>query len=307
MLINDEHIIKKFFGSRQIKASLLKELKTNILNKVTLDEYNYIIERYNDSKSFGETLFRIKHNIEKRPICINCGKEVKFIGKNDRPFETFCCVKCAQNNKEVRNKRLASSIKKYGYGCNIESVKQTCLNKYGVDNVFKTDWCIEKIKETTRIHYGVDNYGKTKKHALATHTPEVNQKRNDTKRKNGTFNSSKSENKTFKLLKHKFKHVLNNHKTDFYPFMCDFYVPKLDLYIECNYHWTHGKHLYDENSEEDVMIVNKWKSKNMKYYDNAIYTWTIRDVNKQNIADKNKLNYKVFYNFDDFVEWYNQQ
>ena len=33
------------------------------------------------------------------------------------------------------------------------------------------------------------------------------------------------------------------------------------------------------------------KSKNTQYHNNAINTWTIRDVKKRNIAKQNNLNY----------------
>ena len=42
-------------------------------------------------------------------------------------------------------------------------------------------------------------------------------------------------------------------------------------------------------------IFSCWKAKNTKFYNNAIQTCTDRDINKRNIAKKNKLNYLVFY------------
>ena len=68
----------------------------------------------------------------------------------------------------------------------------------------------------------------------------------------------------------------------------------MDLYIECNYNWTHGNKPY-EGTEEDIEIVNKWKAKNTRFYDNAINTWTIRDVKKRNIAKQNNLNWIEFF------------
>ena len=42
------------------------------------------------------------------------------------------------------------------------------------------------------------------------------------------------------------------------------------------------------------------KSKHTKYYDNAIQTWTVRDVKKRECSQNNKLNYIVFWNLDEF-------
>ena len=53
----------------------------------------------------------------------------------------------------------------------------------------------------------------------------------------------------------------------------------------------------------DIQIVNTWKSKNTKYYNNAIITWTIRDVKKRNIAKENKLNYYEFFSMLNLNIW----
>lgn len=53
------------------------------------------------------------------------------------------------------------------------------------------------------------------------------------------------------------------------------------------------------------ILLNKWKSKSTtsKYYQNAIYHWTILDPQKQQTAILNKLNYLTIYsiNFDNIV------
>ena len=91
-----------------------------------------------------------------------------------------------------------------------------------------------------------------------------------------------------------------------YHYACDFYIPSIDTYIELNNHWTHGKHPYDNNSKEDKRLVEYWKSKNTKFYDNAIKTWTIRDVAKINEANKNKINLLVFYNKNDLINYFSK-
>ena len=88
-----------------------------------------------------------------------------------------------------------------------------------------------------------------------------------------------------------------------YPYLCDFYIPKKNLYIEVNIFWTHGHH-WVSNKKEDKQIIETWKSKNNKFYDNAIYTWTDLDVRNRKIARKNKLNYVVLWSIDDIHEWF---
>ena len=66
-------------------------------------------------------------------------------------------------------------------------------------------------------------------------------------------------------------HVINI-VSDLYPFHCDFYIPSLNLYIEYNGSWTHGKHPFDSLSKEDQNRLKEMKAKavNSKYYNNAI-------------------------------------
>ena len=132
----------------------------------------------------------------------------------------------------------------------------------------------------------------------------IKEKSNETKRRNNSFKKSDKEVQCKKLLENKFNDVKTQYSSDKYPFNCDFYIVSLDLYIECNFHWTHGKHKFDENNIEDIQTLELWKSKGTKYFDNAINTWTKRDINKFNYAETNNLNYLAFYSFEDFMKWY---
>ena len=120
-----------------------------------------------------------------------------------------------------------------------------------------------------------------------------------TKKLNHTENFSQPEEDLYKKLleENENKHIYRNYKCDRYPYYCDFYIEEDDLFIELNAHWTHGGHPFDENNEEDLKTLNKWKLKAEKsnFYKTAIEVWTIRDVEKQKCAKENNLNYKVIY------------
>lgn len=45
--------------------------------------------------------------------------------------------------------------------------------------------------------------------------------------------------------------IIRQYSDNRYPFCCDFYLKSLDLFIELNFHWTHGGHPFDENSQAD--------------------------------------------------------
>lgn len=164
--------------------------------------------------------------------------------------------------------------------------------------------CVECSKDNRKFtnikKYGVEHLLQNQK---------LKEKRYNTVRKNKTFNTSKSEDEMHEKLIIKFGEddILRQYKSREYPFLCDFYIKSLNLYIELNASWTHGGHWFDENSKEDIKQFNLWKNKNSNYYDNAIRVWTKRDVLKRNIAKENKLNYLVFWDNDlkDFDEWLN--
>ena len=209
-------------------------------------------------------------------------------------------VEYPSQSPEVKKKSKDTCIKRYGvpYVFQADDVKKksisTCIEKYGVEYPSQSSEIQEKVKDTCIEKYGVE---------YPMQLPEVRAKAYNTKRENGTFNTSKTEDDTYKILKDMFGEVLRQYSSDTYPYNCDFYIPAYDLYIECNYHWTHQDHIYDGMDKADKELVESMHNKCSKYYDNAIYTWTIRDKEKYDVAIKNKLNYIVFYSFNQFQHW----
>lgn len=111
--------------------------------------------------------------------------------------------------------------------------------------------------------------------------------------------SSKVEIDFYKYLINTFgfENVDPQHYDDQYPYSCDFFIPGLNLYIEIQGSWTHGKHPFNPDDKKDNEKLNYWKSKDSEYYNNAIYTWTDLDVRKRVCARDNHLNYlEIFSN-----------
>lgn len=126
-----------------------------------------------------------------------------------------------------------------------------------------------------------------------------------TKKKNHTLNSSKIEQCIKELLQFIFPDIQCQYRSEQYPFNCDFYIPALDLYIEYNGLWTHGGRSFDETDESCIEQLNIWKekAKTSKFYQNAIDTWTIRDVKKRQCAIDNNLNWLCFYTMRELEEF----
>ena len=415
--INDNDI-KEYFFTKLNKLYTKKFLdfeKTHFPKEI----YEYLINRYNDSQSLKETIYRINFGYDVRPVCENCGKPIKFLGKPSRMWKTYCSNQCryslnrlnkykqtclekygveyAQQSNKVKDKAKQTCLEKYGvehytnrekskqtclekygvesnlnipevkekikqtclekYGVEFftqadvvkEKIKQTCLEKYGVEYILQSkefrekskQTCIEKygvefsaqadvvkekIKQTCLEKYGVPNGGGSKESLekikqtclkrygveYSSQVPEVKikiknalsskivqDKINNTKRKNNTFNTSKPEENLYKEIKSIYPSVIRQYKESRYPFNCDFYIPELDMFIELQGTWLHGLHPYNCNSIEDIDKLNKWKSKNKKFYNIAIKVWTISDPKKREIAKKNNLNYVELFNKED--------
>ena len=236
--------------------------------------------------------------------------------------------------KEVREKVNKTKLEKHGdinYN-NQEKIKTTCLKRYGTTSPLgnKEIWektrkhtiekygCAynkEKYNNTMLTKYGVKWFTQTKKLIDKAQSNEAKEKQYKTKKKNHTLNSSKTELESYDLLKQKYSDVIHHYKdNNRYPFNCDFYIPSLDLFIECQYgQFHHGRpYLGTENDLKDVEMLKEnakrrceETGKDKSRYDNELETWTIRDVNKRNTVKQNNLNYIEFWNIEELKIWIN--
>ena len=166
MKVTDDIVKEEFKAKRYLyNPNTLRRYTSRIEGKYNKDIYEYLINRYDDSDSLKETLFRIYNGIEEHPKCPTCGKPLVFKGM----FFKFCSNICAQSSDEIKQKIKQTCLEKYGvdnYNKTKESkekIKQTCLEKYGVEYFWQSDECKEKIKQTCLEKYGVDSPLKSKK------------------------------------------------------------------------------------------------------------------------------------------------
>ena len=206
-------------------------------------------------------------------------------------------------SQKVWDKIKATNLEKYGTEYVMsnddikEKVRQTCIKKYGVDNVQKS----ELIKQST-IEHNLEKYGVE----YPTQLQSTIDKIHESKTKHKTHTCSKEEDKVYELLKTMYNDIRRQYKSEDYPFACDFYIADNDLYIECNFHWTHGKHCFDKNNPDDIKKLNLWKkrSREKDYYISAIDVWTNRDIMKREIAGKHSLNYLEFFSFSELKNYF---
>ena len=278
-------------------------------------------------------------NIPKCPICGNickqshghynktCGNQKCISTLSKQTFFNRFGVSNPFQLESVKEKIKKTCIERYGVDNPAKSqkvwdkIKATNLERYGTEMALASDYVKEKRKETVLKKYGVDNVQKSEliKQSTIEHNLEkygveyptqlqsTIDKIHESKTKHKTHTCSKEEDKVYELLKTMYNDIRRQYKSEDYPFACDFYIADNDLYIECNFHWTHGKHSFDKNNPDDIKKLDLWKkrSKEKDYYISAIDVWTNRDIMKREIAEKHGLNYLEFFSFSELKNYFN--
>ena len=239
---------------------------------------------------------------------------------------------CSSKSEIVKEKTKQTCLKRYGveYAGQIEEAKEkskkTCLEKYGSEYYIGSKDRLEKTIEFSKQNYNVDWFtkseeikNKAKKTMLRRYgveysmqipknkeymsylmsSYEMQERRYNTMKRNHTFNSSSTEEELFLYIKSRFPTVVRQYKDkNRYPYFCDFYIPELDYFIELQGYYTHGKHPFDPNSNEDLQLIEYYKK---KYGEDCqpITIWSIKDVEKRNCAKRNHLNFKEVWSLED--------
>lgn len=291
----------------------------------------------------GETVFKTinKLDFQKSCYCLKCSYTIKTrqtcLRKYgcEHPLQNEDIIKKVKKSQEKRTSldkkksnllSVKTCLKRYGVSHpskrqeTTNKRKQTCLKRYGVDCVAKVKEFRDKGKETFRKKYGINSslqLPKTKviikaKYGVnnVSQNKSIHCKKIETMNKNGTCGKSKPEEMCYNLLCDKYgkENIKRNwNKDSRYPFPVDFYVISIDLFIECNFFFTHGKEKYNSQNIAHQSILEKWKTIGGNFYARAIYSWTVRDPLKIKTATDNSLNYFAPYTMTEFLLWYNEK
>lgn len=332
-MITDDYIIQTFFGKsgrlngNHSTIEYLKEHSPECLSylETRFDDSESLRE------TFLRIYFKVEHR-PKCPICGDVvkwrGKRNKLFADTCCKGKCYCkyresimmekygitnfgglpeTIEKIRNTKKEKygdekycnkEKRYETNIKKYGSRAAvneeiIQKRKATSFLHYGVEVPSQSEVVKEKMVNTCLRKYGVTNYRKS---------DECLKKIINTKRLNGTVTSSQYEKKVYEWLCEYFgiNNIVCQYKDERYKnpknghtFHCDFYVKSMDLFIELQFYWAHGKHPFDKKSEEDLRVLEnlKEKIKNKPIYGRMIQSWTIDDVMKRNVAKEKNLNY----------------
>lgn len=219
-----------------------------------------------------------------------CGNPVHFIDfkKGYRQYCSKTCPSVVEHNKStIQNAQVVSRRKE-----SREKAVNTTKEKHNGN--FWSDEQLKRIKE---------NIVKNRKIINEKNKAKIKECIEEFKSLSGKRTSgcsSKVEINFYKYLINtfSFENVDPQHYDDQYPYSCDFFIPGLNLYIEIQGSWTHGKHPFNPGDKKDNEKLNYWKSKDSEYYNNAIYTWTDLDVRKRVCARDNHINYLEIFSND---------
>jgi len=95
-------------------------------------------------------------------ICPVCGRRCQF-QNTVKGYCRFCSMRCINISDETREKIKETCLERYGvenYN-NRKKSKETCLERYGVENPSQSEEIKGKKKETCLDHYGAESYSQT--------------------------------------------------------------------------------------------------------------------------------------------------
>lgn len=161
----------------------MNKQKYKIINDILQDKPNrlresYFIKNYNDVHSeiveytkgidlpFKQKMWHWVNELPTLYVC-KCGKPTSFHKNWKDGYRVACSPKCAQTSDKTKEKRRKTTLDKYGVD-NIakseESKKkqeETNIQKYGHKSTFQNKEVQKKWRKTIKNKYGVDHYFKT--------------------------------------------------------------------------------------------------------------------------------------------------
>ena len=242
------------------------------------DRYDYSLVEYKNNKT---------------KVRIICSEHGEFLQTPKKHLNDHGCPECAKVKRGFSRRLTTDKF--------VKRAKKIHKDKYDYS---KTEYIIstEKVKIICPVH------GEFYENPML-HLSGYGCKKCGERKAIVGARRSKPELSLYEYLSNKFdkNDVFYQYNSDSrYPFNCDFYVKSLDLFIEYNGFYMHGEHWFDKNNPEDVKKANEWFNATNPQSDAAYEVWTIRDVNKRNIAMQNNLNYVVLWTEQDIEDWTNK-
>lgn len=126
--------------------------KMMTFNSQFRDEVLSATQFLDDGASNMQRLWHVKNKIYEIPKCKQCNAEVEYSkqGGKNRGYNNYCSDSCRQTYQNL-NRSMEERIARK------EKIKQTCLERYGVEHFFSAEEVMSKKKSVYQSRYGVDN------------------------------------------------------------------------------------------------------------------------------------------------------
>ena len=158
--------------NKRINRKYLETHDLNILHIL----YN-VYDDLSEKTPVYEIYYRLKNNLKKRPVCIICGKPVKYTSGH---YAKFCSKECQYSDlgkKIAKEIKIKSNLEKYGVEHTSQlkevtdkrtksradhvnkiqqHVRESLYKKYGAYDVMHIPHILQKIKDTNFKKYGVE-------------------------------------------------------------------------------------------------------------------------------------------------------
>lgn len=158
--------------NKRINRKYLETHDLNILHIL----YN-VYDDLSEKTPVYEIYYRLKNNLKKRPVCIICGKPVKYTSGH---YAKFCSKECQYSDlgkKITKEIKIKSNLEKYGVEHTSQlkevtdkrtksradhvnkiqqHVRESLYKKYGAYDVMHIPHILQKIKDTNLKKFGIE-------------------------------------------------------------------------------------------------------------------------------------------------------
>ena len=161
-------LIKDYYKDKELHSGLManlyrSELQINNKSIKILDLLKYCTPYLNEDCKSTERLYHVLNDLYETPKCPVCNINTLKFKDISKGYYKTCSKKCSKNTIEYKEKYRQTCLEKYGVDNPLKSkeirdkITATNLERYGVENPFQSEEIKEKIKETNNDKYSVDN------------------------------------------------------------------------------------------------------------------------------------------------------
>lgn len=165
---------------------------------------------------------------------------------------------------EVKRRHKETLAANYGEGiinpsqleATQKKIKETSFIRYGVEHFTQSVFIKAKQRKTMVENHGYDNVFKLPTTRIACHTKDAHRKRIETMKSAGAnFQSSKVEDRLFEILAGSFVKVHRHAEVNGWDI--DFYIEDIDVYVNMNGVYWHGRDMSHTQLEESMTKQSK--------------------------------------------------